>query len=59
MHGYLKGTLVGLPCCVVTSTTGSTTLVGTIGTTTFSLFYYDRFLWHDLFYNNLNRLAIV
>jgi hypothetical protein len=59
MHGYLRGTLVGLTCCAITSTTCSTTLVATIGTTTFSLFYYDRFLWHDLFYNNLNRLTIV
>jgi hypothetical protein len=31
IQGYLKGILVGLTSCVVTSTIDSTTLVGTIG----------------------------
>jgi hypothetical protein len=35
MQGYLNGTLVGLIDCVITSTTGSTILVGTIGVTSF------------------------
>jgi len=31
IQGYLKGILVGLTCCVVTSIIDSTTLVGIIG----------------------------
>jgi hypothetical protein len=37
MQGYFNGILVGFTSCIVTPTTGSTTLVETIGTTS-SLF---------------------
>ncbi len=56
IQGYLNGILVGLIGFVITSATGSTTLVGTIGIVGSSLFLYDKFLSHDLFYHNLNKL---
>jgi hypothetical protein len=59
MYGYRKGIIVGLTGCIIISIIGSIVLVGTTSITISSLFCYDKFPWHDLFFHNLNNLAIV